>query len=94
MPKYVIIVTTQSQGIHCGELVSLRASGRAKLRNARRIEYWDGAASVNQIANAGCKKKSRISLAVAELTLFTVGQVIACAPAGEKYLREVPAWQV
>ena len=35
-----------------------------------------------------------ISQAVAELTLFTVGQVVACAPEGEKYLREVPPWQV
>lgn len=51
--KYVI-VRTHSAGVFAGELES-RVGQEVVLRNARRIWYWAGAASLSQLAMEGTK---------------------------------------
>lgn len=51
--KYVI-VRTYSAGVFAGELES-RTGQEVVLRNARRIWYWSGAASLSQLAMEGTK---------------------------------------
>ena len=50
-----VIVRTYSAGVFAGYLES-RVDREAVLRNARRIWYWDGAASLSQLAMEGTKK--------------------------------------
>ena len=52
--KYVCI-RTYSAGCHCGYLES-QDKMHVVLRNARRLWYWDGAASLSQLAMEGVKK--------------------------------------
>ena len=52
--KYVI-VRTYSAGVFAGELES-RKGQEVVMRNARRLWYWDGAASLSQLAMEGTSK--------------------------------------
>jgi hypothetical protein len=91
-PKYVI-VRCRDAGVHAGEYVS--HSGREViLTNARRIWYWNGAASLSEIAVHGCSKPDscKISLTVHRITLTEACEIIECESAGEAFLRGVLAW--
>lgn len=88
-----VIVRCRDAGVHAGEYVS--HSGREViLANARRIWYWDGAASLNEIAVHGCSKPGncKIALAVPRITLPEACEIIECETAGEAFLREVVPW--
>lgn len=52
--KYVI-VRTYSAGVFAGELES-RSGQEVILRNARRLWYWDGAASLSELSVEGVSK--------------------------------------
>ena len=52
--KYCI-VRTYSAGVFAGYVES-RNGQEVIIRNSRRIWYWDGAASLSQLANEGVKK--------------------------------------
>jgi len=52
--KYVI-VRTYSAGVFAGELES-RTGQEIVLRNARRLWYWDGAASLSELSVEGVSK--------------------------------------
>lgn len=55
--KYVCI-RTYSAGCHCGYLES-RDGMTVVLRNSRRLWYWDGAASLSQLAMEGVSRPSK-----------------------------------
>lgn len=91
-PTYVI-VRCRDAGVHAGEYVS--HSGReVVLTDSRRIWYWDGAASLSEIAVHGCSKPQncKITLPVPKITLTDACEIIECEIAGEAFLREVAAW--
>ena len=50
-----VIVRTRSAGVHAGELISHNKKG-VELKNARRLWYWDGAASLSQLAMEGVSR--------------------------------------
>jgi hypothetical protein len=50
-----IICRTYSAGVFAGTLVS-RKGQEVELKQARRLWYWDGAASLSQLAMEGVKK--------------------------------------
>lgn len=50
-----IICRTYSAGVFAGTLVS-RKGQEVELKNARRLWYWDGAASLSQLSQEGVKK--------------------------------------
>ncbi len=91
-PTYVI-VRCKDAGVHAGEYVK-HLDREVVLENARRIWYWDGAASLSEIAVHGCSKPDncKISLAVPKITLTEACEIIECLPEGEEFLREVVAW--
>ncbi len=55
--KYVI-VRTYSAGVHAGVLKS-KEGKEVVLTDTRRIWYWDGAATLSQLANEGTSKPER-----------------------------------
>lgn len=55
MEERYVIVRTYSAGVFAGELV--RRDGKdVELKNARRLWYWAGAASLSQLAVSGTSK--------------------------------------
>ena len=82
-----VIVRCRDAGVHCGELVI--SAGRAvELKEARRIHYWSGANTLNEVAIRGPAKRSRISEPVASILLLDACEVIPCTDKAKKNLSE------
>ncbi len=91
--KYVI-VRTYSAGVFAGELKE-RNGREVILLNARRIWYWEGAATLSQLAMEGTKKpdKCKFPCPVDEVLLLEAIEIIPCTAAAKKSIQEVPIWQ-
>jgi hypothetical protein len=92
--KYVIARGTAS-GVHAGILVS-RTGSEVTLRQARRLWYWIGAASLSQLAVAGTRKPDscKFPAAVPGETIKTdVCELIDCTDVARRSIKGVPEWQ-
>jgi len=90
--KYVV-VRTYSAGVHVGELVK-REGKEVELANARRIWYWNGRFTLNEIANSGVGSESKLSEPVSSIVLTEAIEIIPASEDGEKALREFSAFEV
>lgn len=92
--KPYVIVRTYSAGVFAGILES-REGKEVVLSDARRIWYWEGAASLSQLAMKGTSKplQCKFPCAVSWVTLTEVNEILSTSPEGEKSIREVPEWK-
>ena len=92
--KYVLI-RTYSAGVFVGYLKSRKGS-EVVLTNARRLWYWDGAASLSQLAMEGVKKPQncKFPMEVTEITLLNVIEIIPVTDKAKKSISEVAIWQM
>lgn len=90
-----VIVRTYSAGVFAGYLKS-RDGKEVVLREARRLWYWKGAASLSQLAMEGTKepKGCKFPCCVDEITLTETIEIIACCEGARKSIAEVPIWQM
>jgi len=88
-----VIVRTYSAGVFAGNLES-RNGREAIVRNARRIWYWDGAASLSQLAMEGTKKPEncKFPCEVDKVELLEVIEILYTTKEAEKSIKEVPIW--
>ena len=91
--KYCM-VRTYSAGVFAGTIVSLKGK-EATLKNARRIWYWDGAASLSQLATSGTSKPENCKFPepVASVLLTEVIEIIPITLAAKKSIESVPVWK-
>jgi hypothetical protein len=91
--KYCI-VRTYSAGVFAGFLESLKGK-EATVRDARRIWYWKGAASLSQLAIDGTSAPSECKFpeAVDEIKLTEVIEVLTCTAKAKQSIEGVPIWQ-
>lgn len=80
-----VVVRTYSAGVHVGTLAAQDGT-QVRLTNARRVWAWTGANTLHEMAVRGCGEKSRISEAVAEITLTEAIEVIATSGSAEENL--------
>ncbi len=92
--KYVI-VRTYSAGVFAGELES-RTGREVVLRNARRIWYWAGAASLSQLAMEGTKSpdKCKFPCEVDRVELLEAIEILDVTEVAKKSIKEVPVWEM
>ena len=90
--KYVI-VRTYSAGVHAGVLKS-RDGKEVVLTDARRIWYWDGAASLSQLAVEGTSKpdKCKFPTSLEEILLLEAIEIIPCTEKARASIEGVPVW--
>lgn len=88
------IVRTYSAGVFAG-YIAKRDGKEAVLKNARRIWYWDGAASLSQLATDGTSKPDncKFPCAVEEVTLTEVIEIIPITDKAKKSIDGVPVWE-
>jgi hypothetical protein len=87
------LVRTFSAGIHFG-LVKKRKGKEVTLVNARRLWSWAGACSLSQIAVNGVDLDgSRISVAVPEIILTEVIELIPMTKKASKQMMEAKPWK-
>ena len=91
------VIRTQNAGVHFGKikLPADIANGSVTLLNARRIWYWDGAASLSQLALEGVSKPEncKFSVIVPEITLLGVIEIIPCTISAIKNISQVKVWK-
>ena len=90
----ICLVRTNSAGVFLGKIVE-RDGKEVRLTNARRIWYWDGAASLSQLANNGTSKpnKCKFPASVAEVLLTEVIEIIPATEAAIASIAAVPEWK-
>ena len=90
--KYCI-VRTYSAGVFAGTLERMD-NKQAIVRNARRLWYWAGAASLSQLANDGTRtpEACKFPATVASVLLTEVIEVLPCTPVAQKSSGAVPEW--
>lgn len=89
-----VIVRTYSAGVFAGYLES-RKGKEVVMRNARRIWYWDGAASLSQLATDGTSKPQncKFPCPVDIITLTEVIEILNCTEKAKKSISEVKVWE-
>lgn len=92
--KYVI-VRTQSAGVFAGELDS-RNGQEVILKNARRLWYWDGAASLSQLAMEGVSKPEncKFPCEVVSVELLNAIEILPCTDKAIKSIKDVKVWKM
>ena len=65
------------------------------LHNARRIWYWEGAASLSQLAKDGTAipEKCRFTVSVDSITILDAIEIIPCTDKAIKSIEEVKVWK-
>jgi hypothetical protein len=92
MPKHM--VRTYSAGVWAGN-IERRDGKEVTLSDARRIWYWDGAATLSQLATDGTKKPKncKFPVAVAEVVLTEAIEIIPITEKAQASIDAVPVWQ-
>lgn len=87
------MVRTYSAGVFAGYVES-RNGKEIVLRDARRIWYWAGAASLSQLAMEGTSKPNecKFPIAVDKVILTEVIEIIPITNKAKKSIDEVPVW--
>ena len=90
-----VIVRTYSAGCHAGVLES-RKGQEVVLKNSRRLWYWQGAASLSQLAQVGTSNPSgcKFPVPVDRVTLTQAIEILDCTAAARASIESVPVWSV
>ena len=91
--KHVIIRSAQA-GVFAGTLAK-KEGNEVTLTDARRLWYWEGAASLSQLAMEGVKspKACKFAMPLPEITVLGVIEIIPTTEAARKNIDEVPVWK-
>jgi len=94
MEKYYIVRADRA-GVFAGNIKE-RNGGEVTMTNVRRIWYWDGAASLSQMAIEGVKKPQncKFTVTVPEMIILGVIEIIPCTDEAEKNIKGVPEWKM
>ena len=89
------LIRTYSAGVHFG-IVTKRDGKEVYLKNARRIWYWSGAASLSQMAVDGVSnpKDCKFSVAVSTIILTEAIEIIPCTEKAAQCILKVPEWKM
>lgn len=93
MPKNYVIVRTYSAGVFAGELVE-KDGKNVKLKGARRLWYWKGAASLSQLAVDGVSqpKACKFPVEVESVELTEAIEVLSVTEKAYASIKAVPVW--
>jgi hypothetical protein len=89
-----VIIRGDRSGVEYGELVAHNGS-EVTLHNARRIWYWEGAASLSQLAKDGTAKplNCRFTVYVDSITILDAIEIIPCSIKAIKSIEGVEEWK-
>ena len=90
----ICMVRTYSAGVFLGTLKE-RNGKEVTLTDARRMWYWDGAASLSQLATDGTSKPSKCKFPapVSEVLLTEAIEIIPATEAAIASIAAVPEWK-
>lgn len=88
-----IIARGSASGVHAGYLVS-RNGAEVTLKDARRLWFWRGAASLSELAERGTSNPAecRFPCAVSEVIKTDVCEILLVSAKARKSILAVPVW--
>lgn len=92
MEKYII--RGARSGVFFGEIKE-RKGNEVTLKNARRLWYWEGAASISQLAATGTSnpKACKFPEPVEEIMILDVIEIDKCSDNAIASIEGVPVWK-
>lgn len=89
-----VIVRGDRSGVFFGTLVAKEGT-EVKLENCRRLWYWDGAASISQIAMEGVTRSDncKFTVTVNEIIITDVIEIIPCTEVATEIIEGVKEWK-
>ena len=89
------IVRGDRSGVFFGEIKS-REGKEVVIGNCRRLWYWEGAASLSQLAAEGVKRPRdcKFTVTVEELTVLDAIEIIPCTEEACESIDGVPVWKI
>ena len=92
--KYFIVRGDRS-GVFFGKIVK-REGREVEMAECRRLWYWDGAASLSQLALAGVKRPDncKFTVTVPEATILDAIEIIPCSGAAVESINGVKVWKM
>lgn len=89
-----VIIRADRAGVFFGTLKEKNGS-EVTLENVRRLWYWDGAASLSQLAVDGTKKPydCKFTVTVPEMTILGVIEIIPCTEEAIASIEGVKEWK-
>lgn len=88
------IIRANGAGVFFGEVEKIEGT-TATLKNARRLWYWDGAASLSQLAQEGTSrpKNCKFPVAVEEIVVFNILEILSVTEKAAKSIDGVKIWK-
>lgn len=89
-----VIVRADRAGVFYGEIKE-RDGSEVVMTNVRRLWYWDGAASLSQLATDGTAvpKNCKFTVYVPEMTILGVIEIIPCTEKAIASIEGVKSWR-
>lgn len=90
-----VIIRTYSAGVHTGYLKE-RSGKEVALVDSRRIYYWDGAATLSQLAMDGVSKPEncKFTMSVPLIILTEAIEILPCSDKAQKCIESVKEWKI
>lgn len=94
MENKYFIVRADRAGVFFGQIKD-RSNDEVTMTNVRKLFYWNGACSVEELAMHGTKKPNscKFTLVVPEMVIADPIQVIPCTDEAVKSISEVKVWK-
>lgn len=91
--KYYIVRGDRS-GVFFGRIAS-RDRHEVEMTDCRRIWYWDGAASISQLAMEGTKapRECKFTVTVPEIVILDAIEIIPCTDLAVQSIKAVREWK-
>jgi len=90
-----VIIRANRAGVFYGTLTQ-KDGNEVELTDCRRLWYWDGAASISEIALSGVRKPNdcMFSVTVASIVICGVIEILPCTDAAVESIESVPVWKM
>lgn len=89
-----VIIRAYGAGVFYGTLSEVDGD-TVELKNARRLWYWDGAASLNQLAAEGVKapQNCKFTITVDSIVILKVIEIIPATEEAQQSIEGVKVWK-
>lgn len=89
-----VIIRGDKSGVFYGELEN-RIGQEVKLRNCRRLWYWNGACSISELAKTGTQRPQdcKFTVTIDEIEILDAIEVIECTKDAIKSIDGVTEWK-
>ena len=96
MKNRICIIRSYASGVHFGEVVETRDTPHGlsvTLKDSRRVHYWEGAASLSQMAIDGIKT-GHIAMILPEIQVEGVCEIIPMSESAIDNMKGQSVWKM